>query len=216
MGQLNEMAGTSKPEGVRPRTPCFVEGSEVATIRGAVRIEDLRVGDLVLTRDDGYRPIRWIGAREFDGEALAAFPDLQPVRITRSTFVADTPWVDLYVSPQHRVLVSNSVVGQEGGDKEILTAASELVSLGYAEVAHLDRVVYYHMLFDNHAIVLVDGCWSESFLPEAAALDGLHDAQLREILTIFPELASNDGMGRFRPARAILVRETAEGPRLAA
>ncbi len=201
VGRADAGAGASRRP---PHTPCFVAGSRIATAEGPVAIETLRVGDRVLTRDNGYRPIRWIGGREFGAGALADFPELRPVRIARGAFGADVPSADLMVSPQHRMLLAGAQAAGHGDETEILAAATDLVTLGLASVEEVRSVTYYHVMFDAHEIVWANGCWSESFLPEAAALDGLHDAQLREILTIFPELASRAGQRGYEPARRFL------------
>src|SRR5690606_15956468 len=143
------------------------------------------------------------------------YPELRPVRIRRGAFGSDVPSADLLVSPQHRVLLSGHHVPVESADAEILAAATDLVTLGLAEVEETATVTYYHMMFDQHEIVWADGCWSESFLPEAAALDGLHDAQLREILTIFPELATRAGQRAYLPARRMLSLDPREPARIA-
>lgn len=198
-------AGRSSRRGAAPHTPCFTAGTEIATHRGPVRIENLRTGDRVLTRDNGYRPIRWIGARRFDAAMLADYPELQPVRIAAGALDAGCPARDIVVSPQHRMLLTGAKAIALAGESEILLAAVDLIGLGVAEPAPLDAVIYFHIMFDAHEIIWANGCWSESFLPEAAALDGLHTAQRREILTIFPELAGSDGQAAFTLARATFV-----------
>lgn len=188
-----------------PHTPCFTAGTEIATPRGPIPIEDLRAGDRVLTRDNGYRPIRWIGARRFEAAVLADYPELQPVRIAAGALGDGRPARDIVVSPQHRMLLTGAEAIRLAGESEILLAAVDLIDFGVAEPAPFDAVVYVHILFDAHEIVCANGCWSESFLPEAAALDGLHTAQRREILTIFPELATSAGQAAFALARAAFV-----------
>ncbi len=184
-----------------PYTPCFVEGSHIATDRGAVTVEDLRVGDRVLTRDHGYQPIRWIGAREFAKEALVEFPQLRPITISKAALDGILPLVDLSVSPQHRILVT--VDSQRPGDRERLIPAIALT--GRAGIAQCDRggVTYYHVMFDAHEVICSEGAWSESFLPEAAALDGMHSAQLEEIITIFPELRTSAGLAAYGGAARV-------------
>ena len=198
-------AGRSSPGRAAPHTPCFTAGTEIATHRGPVPIEDLCAGDRVLTRDNGYRPIRWIGARRFDADMLAAYPELQPVRIPAGALGAGCPARNIVVSPQHRMLLTGAEAIRLAGESEILLAAADLIGLGVAAPAPLDAVIYFHILFDAHEIVWANGCWSESFLPEAAALEGLHSAQRREILTIFPELATSDGQAAFGLARTAFV-----------
>ncbi len=185
-----------------PQTPCFTAGTMIATDRGSVAIEDIRVGDHVLTRDSGYRPVRWIGARHFDKAALASYPELRPVCFPRGSIAPGMPDRDLTVSPQHRMLLTGRLALDLGGETEILAAAEDFTEISAAHPSAQDSVTYIHILFDTHEIVWANGCWSESFLPEAAALAGLHSAQLTEILTIFPELAEPAGQAAFCPARA--------------
>ncbi|MEZ5868180.1 MAG: Hint domain-containing protein [Defluviimonas denitrificans] len=183
--------------GKAPYTPCFVAGCRIATDHGAVAVEDLRVGDRVLTRDHGYRPIRWIGAREFTEETLTDFPELRPVTIAAGALDGLLPSADLTVSPQHRMLIRDP----EGGE-EVLVPAISLTARGGIAVAGQGGVIYYHLMFDAHEVICSEGAWSESFLPDADALAGVHSAQLREILTIFPELARPAGLVSYGgPAR---------------
>lgn len=190
-----------------PHTPCFTAGTEIATDCGMMCIEEIRVGDRILTRDNGYRRVRWIGARRFDADALAQFPDLRPVRISASSIAAGVPERDLVVSPQHRLLLTGAEALELGGETEILVAALDLASRLQADQPEIDDVIYFHILFDAHEIVWANGCWSESFLPASEALDGLHSAQRDEILTIFPELATKGGQARYPAARAGILRE---------
>jgi microcystin-dependent protein len=47
-----------------PSAPCFAAGTCIATARGQVPVETLRVGDRVLTSDGTMRPVVWLGWRE--------------------------------------------------------------------------------------------------------------------------------------------------------
>ena len=60
---------------------CFTTGT---SIQGADRvhlIEELNVGDMILTQDNGLQRIRWIGSREMSAADLKSSPKLRPVRI---------------------------------------------------------------------------------------------------------------------------------------
>ncbi len=59
----------------------FAAGTEVLTARGTIPVEWLRRDDLVLTRDNGLKPVVWIGARKLDAQTLAAAPQCRPVRV---------------------------------------------------------------------------------------------------------------------------------------
>src|SRR5207244_2313666 len=40
---------------------CFIEGTRVRTPHGNVRVDDLQIGDLVVTMHGGALPVKWIG-----------------------------------------------------------------------------------------------------------------------------------------------------------
>lgn len=210
-------SGRCAPEERRPaeapQTPCFTAGTFIATQRGDVAVEDLAVGDSILTRDNGYRRILWIGAREFAGESLRDHPDLQPVRIAAGALGPMMPARDLLVSPQHRMLLSGGAADVLSDEREVLVSAVDLIGFGLAEVAEVPAVIYYHILFADHEVVLANGAWSESFNPALAALSGLHQLQRQELLKIFPELTSRFDTHVYPLARAVYA---AEGIRAAA
>nr|AIA91314.1 CAZy families GT4 protein [uncultured Gluconobacter sp.] len=99
------------------------------------RIEDLRVGDLVLTKDDGPQPLRWISSRHVSAEMLAAHPNMRPIRIRAGALGEGLPLRDLIVSPQHRMLVRSKVAERMFGEEEVLVAAKHLLELDGVDVA---------------------------------------------------------------------------------
>ena len=76
---------------------CFTRGTLIKTDQGERPIEELAAGDMVLTMDHGYQPIRWIGSSK-----RAATGDLAPILIRKGALGNDR---DLRVSPQHRMLL---------------------------------------------------------------------------------------------------------------
>ncbi|MCB2136619.1 MAG: Hint domain-containing protein [Rhodobacteraceae bacterium] len=194
------------PEGGEqaPRTPCFTEGTVVSTNRGAVPIEDLKAGDLVLTRDNGYRPILWIGSRRFDETELCRFAELQPVAISAGALGPNMPERDIKVSPHHRILLTGAFARKYVNETEVLAPAKELLWMpGFAQDC-VSGVTYFHIMFEDHEVIRADGCWTESFLPEAVVVENMSKAQRQEILTIFPELGARDGYDRYAPARTLI------------
>ncbi|MFV0294074.1 MAG: Hint domain-containing protein, partial [Paracoccus sp. (in: a-proteobacteria)] len=63
--------------------PCFSTDTLIRTASGEVRAGDLDVGMLVVTRDAGLQPVRWIGQRRLDANALWTTPKLRPIRICK-------------------------------------------------------------------------------------------------------------------------------------
>ncbi|MBW6506389.1 MAG: Hint domain-containing protein [Rhodobacteraceae bacterium] len=170
------------------QVPCFTPGTLIETKAGPLPVERLRVGQKVLTRDNGFQRIRWIGRRGLCAGDLAANPALQPVLIRQGALGSGLPTADLRVSPQHRMLLSGARADLLFGEPEVLAAALHLVGQPGIERALCDSVTYLHMMFDAHEIILADGAWTESFQPGDGTLSGLDNAQRVELFAVFPEL----------------------------
>ncbi|MFY0680132.1 MAG: Hint domain-containing protein [Thalassovita sp.] len=189
--------------------PCFTEHSMIKTRRGEVAAARLRVNDYVLTRDEGFQPIRWIGARRVPTQELSVAPSLRPVRIKAGALGSNVPERDLLVSPQHRMLISDPKVGLWFGDEEVFVPAIHLTCLPGVEQLGTQQVTYVHFMFDQHQIVQGDGAWSESFQPGDMSLASMDAPQRQELFTLFPELKDLGGAGRYPAARATLTAQEA-------
>ena len=165
--------------------PCFTRGTRIATVSGDRCIEDLVAGDLVLTMDRGYQPIRWIGSSK-----RPATGDVAPILIRKGALGNDR---DLRVSPQHRMLLQGWQAEMLFGEEEVLATAKSLVNDHSILRDEGGEVEYFHMLFDTHEIIYAEGAPSESFHPGEQGWKALDQATRDEILTLFPELAD----GRF-------------------
>jgi hypothetical protein len=169
---------------------CFCTGTQIATMRGLVAIEDLGVGDMVFTMDNGYRPIRWIGSNTLDAVDLQLKPNLAPVCINAGALGKGMPEQDLLVSPQHRVLVRSVIAQRMFDTKEVLIPAIKLCEIdGIAQMTDTTEVGYWHMLFDGHEIVYSNGAATESLFTAPEALKGVSDEAREEIIALFPEIA---------------------------
>ncbi|WP_405403640.1 Hint domain-containing protein [Paracoccus sp. Ld10] len=177
--------------------PCFCAGTMIRTPNGDVAVEDLRVGDLVETGDNGARPIRWIGGRTLDRVDLVMAPKLRPVRIRAGALGQGVPSRDLMVSPQHRVLVRSAIAQRMFGTTEVLVAARQLTALDGVDEVAVDTVSYYHILFARHEIVFSNDAQTESLYTGPQAMKSLGQAAQDEIFTLFPELRA----GPSEPAR---------------
>ena len=189
--------------------PCFTPGSLIATPRGEVPVESLRVGDKVITRDNGIQEIRWVGQKDLSWANMLAMPHLKPVLIKQGSLGNGLPERDMLVSPNHRMLVASDRTQLYFDEHEVLVAAKHLVS-GNA-IHQVDRagVSYIHFMFDEHQIVLADGAWTESFQPGDYSLKGIGNAQRSEIVELFPELATEGGLQDYVAARRTLKRHEA-------
>ena len=173
--------------------PCFTPGTMILTDRGQVPVEALRVGDLVMTRDNGLQPLRWVGQRRLSMAQLMADPDLQPVCIGRGALSGQGPDRDMLVSPQHRFLVEGARAEMLFGEAEVLVPAKHFLGKpGVQRVLPEAGVTYVHILFDRHEIVQSDGLWTESFQPADRMLSAMEAEVRAEVLALFPELEQSD------------------------
>lgn len=185
--------------------PCFTSDTLIETADGPQACALLNVGDLIWTRDNGLQPLRWIGRRAVGAAELAGNDKLYPVRIGAGALGAGLPLRDLWVSRQHRMLVSSDIARRICGEAEVLLPAIRLIGLPAIAVDTGVRAVeYVHLLFDRHQIVFAEGAPSESLLLGTEALRMLSIEAQEEICSLFPkpaQLASLAVPARMIPQR---------------
>ncbi|MBK5932670.1 Hint domain-containing protein [Rhodovulum imhoffii] len=168
---------------------CFTEGTMIQTRSGPVAVEDLSPGDMVLTKDRGYQPLRWSGATRLSAGRLSANPHLRAIRIRAGALGAGMPGQDLTVSPQHRVLVRSRIAERMFTATEVLVPAKALLPLEGVEVVDDGaEVSYFHLLFDQHEIIFANGAETESLYLGETALESVGREARREIQELFPDL----------------------------
>lgn len=166
---------------------CFVRGSMITCPDGAVAIENLQAGDIVSTVSNGPQTLRWVGSTK-----RSANRGIAPIRIKAGALGKNIPSQDLLVSPAHRMLISGWRSELLFGEPEALVAAKELVNDDTITVAgDLVEFEYFHILFDNHEIVMSNGAPSESFQLNAEEFDTMEQAVRDEILELFPDLIAS-------------------------
>jgi hypothetical protein len=169
---------------------CFTPGTYLSTPDGPRRIEDLRAGDLVCTRDNGPQPVVWRGHRRMSGARLYAMPHLRPIRIRSDAFGIGQPDRELIVSPQHRMLIRGRAAEALFHTDEVLVAAEDLLNDLSITVDHqLREVTYVHVLLERHQIVWANGLLTESFHPAHAAPEAIDPAQRQALAEALPALA---------------------------
>lgn len=181
--------GTMTFSNIEKVIPCFTPGVMISTDRGEVAVETLRVGDLVLTRDAGMQPVRWIGSRKLGLADLIVRPHLRPVQIGQGALGQGLPLRDTLVSPQHRMLIEGAGPEMLFGEAEVLVAATHLTALAGVAQTLPAGVTYIHLLLDRHEIICANGSWTESFQPADRMLSTMEPAQRAEIAELFPDLA---------------------------
>jgi hypothetical protein len=166
----------------------FAAGTRITLPDGRQsRIEALKRGDAVLTRDHGPQEIRWIGRATL--RAKGAFA---PVVVLPGTLGNDA---ELIVSPHHRLFIYQRGAHRIGGVAEILVQAKHLVDGENILRREGGFVDYYSLVFDRHEIVFAEGIAAESLMVSEATVAHLPADLAGELIARFPGLSQSQHFG---------------------
>lgn len=185
--------------------PCFLPGTRIATPAGMRAIEDLRPGDLIETVDAGPVPLIYAHRRDFGPRDLAARPRMAPVRIARGALGGGLPKRDLYVSPQHRILLRSRIIARMFGAEEVLVPAAHLTDYPGIERQECESVSYIHLVLAQHHVIRSEGAESESLLLGPEAEGSFTQAEMADLMA---RLAGQKTLPK-QPARLL-----ARGPKV--
>ncbi len=156
---------------------CFQQGTNILTPTGEKPIETLQIGDRVITRFGGIRPIEWIGRQSYDPRFLRNNPGKVPVRIQPGALGPNLPARALSVSPGHSLLLG-----------DVLVLASTLLNgITITQTLEPDAaaVEYYQLDLGEHDCVIAEGTWAESFADAPGMRAQFHNAE--EYDALYPE-----------------------------
>jgi hypothetical protein len=134
---------------------CFLRGTRLLTPRGERKVEDLEIGDAVVT-SGGESRIQWIGRRlclRKSNKEVWADGSL-PVRFSRGALAPSLPHSDLWVSPKHALLIDG-----------LLIQAVELVngtSITIDSCENSTEIEYLHIKIADPNFIFAEGVPSES------------------------------------------------------
>lgn len=171
---------------------CFTPGTLIGTPFGPRRVEELREGDKLSTRDNGEQDIQWIGRRRMSGARLFAMPELRPVRIRAGAFDVERPDQEFLVSPNHRMLVRGAVARDLFNTDEVLVSAKDLINGTTITLdTQVKQVTYIHLMLPSHQIVTANGVETESFHPASTALSTIPDEDRARLAGINDQLEAD-------------------------
>jgi hypothetical protein len=136
---------------------CYLRGTMILTPGGERAIEDLQIGDEVVTADGDIRPIRWIGYRAYAARFLKAGSRLLPVTFRAGSLGPSRPNRDLTVSPGHSMLIDGKLV-----NANLLVNGRTIV-----QGATGPMVSYVHIELDTPDAVIANGVASETYVNDA-------------------------------------------------
>jgi hypothetical protein len=193
--------GVADGGGTLVTASCFRRGTRIATPRGDVPVEQLRIGDPVVIAGGGVGPVKWIGRRCYPAAQVAAHRELRPVRIAAGALAPGVPARPLEVSPEHALLVEGALI----------PAGALVNGLTITRVEPAGDVMYLHLEMARHALVLAEGAAAETFVPLAGRALFDNAAEYTALYGAGPEQRSADlpraeGGAAVERARAILLR----------
>jgi hypothetical protein len=177
--------------------PCFATGTRIATARGEVAVQDLRVGDLVVTTHGGaaLQPVVWIGHSRVN---VARQRAMAPILIKAGALAEGVPHRDLRVSPEHAMFL----------DGRLVPARLLVNGTGIVQEVWCPEVTYWHVELPAHGLLVAEGAVSESYFDDGNRQHFDNHA----ITTLFKDFASERGTGRY--AEAACYPPLTDGPAL--
>jgi hypothetical protein len=151
--QGNQGGGGGNGQG---QNGCFLSGTRIKTPEGETNIEELRIGDNVLTASGEAKPIKFIGRRWLLRERPGPWKKGEgPVKISRFAIDGKAPLSDLYITPEHAIYIDGILIPARNlvnGATIVADAKPEILSL-----------TLYHIELDTHEAILAEGLAVESF-----------------------------------------------------
>ncbi len=166
------------------------EGANIRTPCGARRIELVRPGDLIVTRDNGLQPVRLIWSREIRKVEFTANPAAAPIHLNPRAVGPMMPSQDITVAPDHRILVPGYRLQGQEDTTSCLVAAAQLARSSDAAYADTSARVnrFYTLVFDSPQVFACDGLPVESFQAGAKQIAQLKANLRGELVALFPQL----------------------------
>nr|WP_298795149.1 Hint domain-containing protein [uncultured Acetobacter sp.] len=137
---------------------CFLPGTMIRHADGETAVEDLRIGDEVLTFAHGVaqpRAVIWAGHRHTS--VKTGLPDDEagyPVRICKGAVADAVPHTDLLVTPEHCLFFEGRFIPA----RMLVNGISVFYDHSITEYS------YFHIETEEHAVIMANGLLTESYL----------------------------------------------------
>jgi hypothetical protein len=133
---------------------CYLAGTNILTPSGETPVEQLAIGDLVVTHSGEARPIVWIGRRSYDGRFASGNRSILPIRVAAGALADGIPRRDLHVSPKHALFLDG-----------VLIPAEKLINgVTIRQLEAMQTIEYFHIELEAHDVILAEGAAAETFV----------------------------------------------------
>ena len=154
---------TNPPGSTNGPVVCYAKGTLILTKRGFVPIEHIKAGNMVVTKGKIFKnkfinknakleisPVIWIS--KFKVNNLNS--ESRPIIIKKNALAINFPFKDLYVSPNHALLING----------KMCIAKNIVNGITIYQDNECDNVEYYHLECKKHSAIIANGILSESYL----------------------------------------------------
>lgn len=135
-----------------PPILCFIKGTLIQTENGDIPVEDLLVGDHVITLSEQKKPIKWIGMGRFLA-TRAHRNAATPVIVRKGALADNVPYHDLRVTKGHAFYIDDVLIPVEF----LVNHRSILWD------DHAREITVYHVELEAHDIMVANGAPAESY-----------------------------------------------------
>ena len=176
-GDIVKAGATGLCAGANLRTPC-----------GERRVEFLRTGDLVVTRDNGLQAVVLIWTETVTASEIAADPALGPVALEARVIGPMMPKKPFKLGAAHRLLIPGWRIDDEEDTENCLVAARDVDGLDLSEDPVEEDLTYYNIVFDKPQVFCANGMPVESFAPTEESIKAIPKEALEALRKAFPDL----------------------------
>ena len=135
---------------------CFAAGILIATPSGQTAVEDLSIGDRIVTAEGREVAVKWVG-RQTVMPLFGPAERLMPVRFAAGSLGGGLPHAELTVTADHGMLI-DGVICHAGA----LVNGTTSTRVPLSEMG--DTYTVYHIETEEHEIILANGAPAETFI----------------------------------------------------
>ena len=175
-GIIDFFDAENKVDGTCVKAPivCYVKDTLILTENGYIPIQNIKVGDNIITKGKIYKnsyinkkdnikseKVIWISKFKVSDMNTES----RPVCIKSWALGYNLPFKDLYVSPNHSVLISNKGIKHNYLIRGRMVPARRLINgRTIYQDNNCEEVEYYHIECKEHMAIIANGILSESYL----------------------------------------------------
>lgn len=157
-------------------------GTHIMSEHGEIRVENLRPGMRLVTRDHGMQRLQWIGITR-KGAASQKQVRFQKGSIANSR--------DLMVCPNQLIVLKGAQAMMRFGKREVFAPALAFVNDTDVTLEHREQQNFMQLLLADHEVIYAEAAACESLLPSVKNLSALPLTSRLDIHLLMPELQAS-------------------------